>query len=76
MDLSIAAGASIAYFYSVYAMLSRNGEVYFDSVAMIITFVFVGKFLEVISKKKSIDTLDLLGSLLVNQIYLFLYHNN
>ena len=69
MDLSIAAGASIAYFYSVYAMLSRNGEVYFDSVAMIITFVFVGKFLEVISKKKSIDTLDLLGSLLVNQIY-------
>lgn len=69
MDLSISAGASIAYFYSVYAMLSRNGEVYFDSVAMIITFVFIGKFLEVISKKKSIDTLDSLGALLVNQIY-------
>lgn len=69
MDLSIAAGASIAYFYSVYAMLSRNGEVYFDSVAMIITFVFIGKFLEVISKKKSIDALDSLGALLVNQIY-------
>ena len=69
MDLSIAAGASIAYFYSVYAMLSRNGEVYFDSVAMIITFVFIGKFLEVISKKKSIDALDSLGALLVSQIY-------
>ncbi|MEE3744968.1 heavy metal translocating P-type ATPase [Campylobacter porcelli] len=69
MDLSICAGASIAYFYSVYAMLSRSGEVYFDSVAMIITFVFIGKFLEVISKKKSIDTIDSLGTLLVNQIY-------
>ena len=69
MDLSICAGANIAYFYSVYAMLSRSGEVYFDSVAMIITFVFIGKFLEVISKKKSIDTLDSLGALLVNQIY-------
>ncbi|MBR2148765.1 MAG: cadmium-translocating P-type ATPase, partial [Campylobacter sp.] len=44
-------------------------EVYFDSVAMIITFVFIGKFLEVISKKKSIDALDSLGALLVSQIY-------
>ncbi|ALV25168.1 cytochrome oxidase maturation protein, cbb3-type [Campylobacter iguaniorum] len=70
MDLSVAAGASIAYIYSVYAMLSRNGEVYFDSVAMIITFVFIGKFLEVISKKKAIDSLDSLSSMLVNEVSL------
>lgn len=69
MDLSVSAGASIAYFYSVWAMLSKNGEVYFDSVAMIITFVFVGKFFEVISKKRAIDSLDSLSGLLVSEIY-------
>lgn len=69
MDLSVSAGASIAYFYSVWAMLSKNGEVYFDSVAMIITFVFVGKFFEVISKKRAIDNLDSLSGLLVSEIY-------
>ncbi|QQF52177.1 cadmium-translocating P-type ATPase [Campylobacter fetus subsp. venerealis] len=69
MDLSVAAGASIAYFYSVYAMLFRQGEVYFDSVAMIITFVFIGKFLEIVSKKRSIDNLDSLSSMLVSEIY-------
>ncbi|KAG2737463.1 heavy metal translocatin, partial [Suillus brevipes Sb2] len=31
---------------------------YFDSVSMIITFVLIGKFLEVLSKKKAADTLD------------------
>ncbi|MDQ1340241.1 MAG: P-type Cu+ transporter, partial [Campylobacterota bacterium] len=48
---------------SIYAMLTRTGEVYFDSVAMIITFVLVGKYLEVLSKKQAVDTLDtLMGS--------------
>lgn len=69
MDLSVAVGASLAYFYSVYAMLIKQGEVYFDSVAMIITFVYVGKFFETISKKRAIDSLDGLSSLLVNEVY-------
>lgn len=69
MDLSVSAGALITYFYSVYAMLSKNGEVYFDSVAMIITFVFAGKFLEVIGKKRAVDSLDGLSLLLSSEIY-------
>ena len=69
MDLSVAVGASIAYIYSVYAMLSKQDEVYFDSVAMIITFVYVGKFFETISKKRAVDSLDSLSSLLVNEVY-------
>lgn len=68
MDLSIIAGASITYLYSIYAMFSRQGEVYFDSVAMIITFVFIGKFLEVLSKKRAIDNLDSLSSMLVSEV--------
>ncbi len=58
MDLLVATGASLAYIYSIYAMITKTGEVYFDSVTMIITFVFVGKYLEVLSKKSAIDSMD------------------
>ena len=58
MDLLVATGASLAYAYSIYAMITERGEVYFDSVTMIITFVLVGKYLEVLSKKQASDTLD------------------
>jgi len=58
MDTLVASGALLAYLYSIYAMISQNGEVYFDSVVMIITFVLVGKYLEVLSKKQAVDTLD------------------
>ncbi len=63
MDTLVASGALSAYIYSIYAMISQRGEVYFDSVVMIITFVLVGKYLEVLSKKHAVDTLDgLMGS--------------
>ncbi len=63
MDTLVASGALLAYIYSIYAMVSHNGEVYFDSVVMIITFVLVGKYLEVLSKKHAVDTLDsIMGS--------------
>ena len=63
MDTLVASGALLAYIYSIYAMVTQRGEVYFDSVTMIITFVLVGKYLEVLSKKSAVDTLDgLMGS--------------
>ena len=63
MDTLVASGALLAYIYSIYAMITQRGEVYFDSVAMIITFVLVGKYLEVLSKKQAVDTLDsIMGS--------------
>lgn len=63
MDTLVASGAVSAYIYSVYAMITQSGEVYFDSVVMIITFVLVGKYLEVLSKKHAVDTLDsIMGS--------------
>ncbi len=58
MDLLVATGATMAYLYSIYAMITRSGEVYFDSVTMIVTFILVGKYLEVLSKKQAVDTLD------------------
>jgi len=58
MDVLVATGATLAYLYSIYAMITLKGEVYFDSTTMIITFVLVGKYLEVLSKKRAADTLD------------------
>jgi len=63
MDTLVASGALSAYIYSIYAMITQRGEVYFDSVVMIVTFILVGKYLEVLSKKHAVDTLDsLMGS--------------
>lgn len=68
MDSLIVTGTLAAYIFSIHAMFSRQGEVYFDSVAMIITFVFIGKYLEILSKKKAADTLDNLNSLNLNSV--------
>jgi len=70
MDLLVATGALLAYVYSIYAMVSGKGETYFESVVMIITFVFVGKYLEVLSKKKAVDTLDTITSSLPTEVTL------
>lgn len=61
MDLLVVTGSSLAYIYSIYITVFEKGEAYFDSVAMIITFVLFGKFLEVLSRKNAADTLDIIG---------------
>lgn len=68
MDLLVATGAALTYLYSVYITYMQEGEAYFDSVSMIITFVLIGKFLEVLSKKNAADTLDIIGKHLPNEV--------
>ena len=46
MDTLVALGTLSAYGYSVYVTLTGRGEAYFDSVAMITTFIMVGRYLE------------------------------
>jgi Cu+-exporting ATPase len=58
MDLLVSSGATLTYIYSLYVLFGGEGHSYFDSVAMIITFVLVGKYLEVIGKKGAMDTMD------------------
>lgn len=62
MDLLVSAGATLTYIYSIYVLFGGVGHSYFDSVAMIITFVLVGKYLEVIGKKNAVDTMDKIRS--------------
>jgi Cu+-exporting ATPase len=62
MDFLVATGSTATYIYSLFILFGAKGDSYFDSVAMIITFVLVGKYLEVIGKKSAVDTLDRIKS--------------
>ena len=62
MDFLVSSGATLTYIYSIYIFLGGAGESYFDSVTMIITFVLIGKYLEVLGKKGAVDTLDKIKS--------------
>ncbi|MCK5720278.1 MAG: copper-translocating P-type ATPase [Thiomargarita sp.] len=55
MDVLIAMGSSVAFFYSIAVMLHSNlGEhVYFETAAMIITLIKLGKLLEVKAKSRA-----------------------
>ncbi|MBZ7983643.1 MULTISPECIES: heavy metal translocating P-type ATPase [unclassified Campylobacter] len=64
MDCLVTFGASLVYIYSIYAMFTRLSYVYFDSVAMIICFVFIGRFLEQLSYKQALENIDFLSDLL------------
>lgn len=68
MDLLVATGAALTYLYSIYITVLELGEAYFDSVSMIITFVLIGKFLEVLSKKNASDTLDVIGKHIPSEV--------
>src|SRR5688572_1710680 len=47
MDVLIAMGSSVAYIYSVFIVLGwLSGHVYFETAAVIITLIRLGKFLE------------------------------
>ena len=68
MDLLVSTGATLIYFYSIYVMITLEGETYFDSVTMIITFILVGKYLEILGKKRAVDSLDKIKSILPSKV--------
>lgn len=54
MDTLIAMGSSAAYFYSIALMsFGLAGHVYFETAALIITLILVGKYLEVRAKSRT-----------------------
>ncbi len=54
MDTLIAMGSSVAYFYSVVLLFAgMGGHVYFETAAMIITLILVGKLLEARAKSQT-----------------------
>jgi Cu+-exporting ATPase len=65
MDTLIAIGTSAAYFYSVAATFVLSGEthVYYETSALLITFVLLGKLLEARAKGRTSDAIKALMGL-------------
>ena len=62
MDSLVAIGTSAAYFFSIYN-LSSGGALYFETSALLITFVLLGKFLEAKAKARANDSIKKLVGL-------------
>ncbi|MFH0832349.1 MAG: heavy metal translocating P-type ATPase [Candidatus Aenigmatarchaeota archaeon] len=64
MDTLVATGTSAAYFYSVLATLTSFGSyTYFDTSAILITFIILGKWLESVTKGKASEAIKKLVGL-------------
>ena len=69
MDVLIAMGTSAAYFYSLYNVFFQRvpqgtmKELYFESAAVIITLILLGKYFEAIAKGKTSDAIKKLFGL-------------
>lgn len=58
MDLPIAIGATVTYFYSLYITVSgsRVGEVYWDTVVNFLFVILVGRYLEAMTKRQAVSS--------------------
>ncbi len=66
MDVLIAMGSSVAYFFSLVILFRLiPGHVYFETAAMIITLIRLGKFLEARAKGRTSDAIKKLMGLRV-----------
>ncbi|XP_031256938.1 copper-transporting ATPase HMA4-like [Pistacia vera] len=69
MDVLVALGTNVAYIYSVYIAIKAltsdtfEGQDFFETSAMLISFILLGKYLEVIAKGKTSDALAKLTEL-------------
>lgn len=63
MDVLIAMGTSAAYFFSIYNLLIGVHEYYFESSAVIITLILLGKLFEAVAKGKTSEAIKKLMGL-------------
>lgn len=65
MDLLVALGTSAAYFYSLYLLLTgtAGAHLYFDSAAVVIALVTLGKWLEAHARRSTAAQIEALLSL-------------
>ncbi|URE06382.1 copper-transporting ATPase [Musa troglodytarum] len=81
MDVLIALGTNAAYFYSIYTVLraatSPNfmGTDFFETSSMLISFILLGKYLEVLAKGKTSEAIAKLMNLAPETAILISYDN-
>ncbi|MDR3158102.1 MAG: heavy metal translocating P-type ATPase [Zoogloeaceae bacterium] len=64
MDVPVALGIGAAFAASVWATVTRTGEVYFDSVAMFVFFLLGGRYLEMTARQKAVSVGEALAKLM------------
>ena len=57
MDVLVALGTSAAYFYSIYNLFTGVNELYFETSAILITLILLGKYFEARAKSKTSDAI-------------------
>lgn len=63
MDVLVSLGTTAAWGYSVYSMAAGSGHLYFESAALVITLVLLGKLLEARARAKTSAAIELLMNL-------------
>ena len=64
MDTLVALGASAAYFESLYALIwVKRPQVYFETAAVIVTLILMGRWLEARAKRRASNTIQSLIAL-------------
>ena len=58
MDTPVALGISLAFLASIYALISGQGEIYFDSVCMFSFLLLGARYLEISARKRAADSAD------------------
>ncbi|KAL3027827.1 hypothetical protein AAZX31_03G078200 [Glycine max] len=76
MDVLVALGTNAAYFYSLYILIKAltsdtfEGQDFFETSSMLISFILLGKYLEIVAKGKTSDALGKLTQLVPDKAYL------
>ncbi|XP_047325578.1 probable copper-transporting ATPase HMA5 [Impatiens glandulifera] len=84
MDVLIALGTNAAYFYSVYSVMRAattsntdfHATDFFETSAMLISFILLGKYLEVLAKGKTSDAIAKLMNLAPETAILLTFDND
>ncbi len=64
MDVPVALGIGAAFVASCWATVTRQGEVYFDSVTMFVFFLLCGRYVEMLARQKAVRGVEELGKAL------------
>jgi len=82
MDVLVALGTSAAYFYSLFSMIYRmivpqfEGAIFFETSALLITFIILGKYMEARAKGRTSEAIKKLVNLQAKSAVLVNYDEN
>jgi Cu2+-exporting ATPase len=63
MDLPVALGLSVGLLSSLYRTASGTGEVYFETVTVLVFLLLVGRFIQLRQQRASLDSVEMLDGL-------------